>query len=154
MKSHGVIWQSSVEFGGVISSLSSYNIVEKIVQITMKYIQIFHEEGIGMIFSMKMTRPINKHHFYSTALLNSSVKVVPNSLFTSTYDVVEYYIAAINWATTDSHETLIQATIQDKINSFFEHLCDDQNTVVCKFSSLRTRMLLKEGVFNMCQIIY
>ena len=50
MKSHGVIWQSSVEFGGVISSLSSYNIVKKLVQISVKYIQIFHEERIGMIF--------------------------------------------------------------------------------------------------------
>ena len=50
MKSHEVILQSLVESGWVISSLSSYNIVEKLVQISVKYIKIFHEERIGMIF--------------------------------------------------------------------------------------------------------
>ena len=47
-------------------------------------------------------------------------------------DVAEAYLAAIKSATADSHEALPQASIQEKANSFREHLHGDQTTAMSK----------------------
>ncbi|XP_022727073.1 uncharacterized protein LOC111282998 [Durio zibethinus] len=60
------------------------------------------------------------------------VEAVSSSFITGISDVAEAYLAAIKSATADSHEALPQASIQEKANSFSEHLRGDQTTTVNK----------------------
>ncbi|XWS54850.1 hypothetical protein CRYUN_Cryun10bG0125000 [Craigia yunnanensis] len=60
------------------------------------------------------------------------VEAVSSSFITGISDVAEAYLAAIKSATSDSHEALPQASIQEKANSFSEHLRGDQTTAVSK----------------------
>ncbi|OMP01575.1 hypothetical protein COLO4_11733 [Corchorus olitorius] len=60
------------------------------------------------------------------------VEAVSSSFITGISDVAEAYLAAIKSATADSHEALPQASIQEKVNAFSEHLRGDQSTAVSK----------------------
>ncbi|XVF67648.1 hypothetical protein PTKIN_Ptkin10aG0138200 [Pterospermum kingtungense] len=60
------------------------------------------------------------------------VEAVSSSFITGISDVAETYLAAIKSATADSHETLPQASIQEKANSFSQHLRGDQTNAVSK----------------------
>ncbi|XVE66894.1 hypothetical protein DITRI_Ditri08aG0116600 [Diplodiscus trichospermus] len=60
------------------------------------------------------------------------LEAVSSSFSTGISDVAEAYLAAIKSATADSHEALPQASIQEKANSFSEHLRAEQTTAVSK----------------------
>lgn len=52
--------------------------------------------------------------------------------FSGISDVAEAYIAAIKGASAESQEVLPQTSMQEKANSFSEHLRDDQTTALSK----------------------
>ncbi|KAJ7967402.1 BAT2 domain protein [Quillaja saponaria] len=60
------------------------------------------------------------------------VEAVSNSFITGISDVVEAYLAAIKGATADSHEVLQQTLVQEKADTFSQHLRADQTTAVEK----------------------
>ncbi|XVE93300.1 hypothetical protein REPUB_Repub01dG0179100 [Reevesia pubescens] len=60
------------------------------------------------------------------------VEAVSSSFITGISDVAEAYLAAIKSANADSHEALPQASIQEKANSFSEHLHGDHTIAVSK----------------------
>lgn len=60
------------------------------------------------------------------------VEAVSSSFITGISDVAEAYLAAIKSVNADSHEALTKASIQEKANSFSEHLRSDQNIAVSK----------------------
>ncbi|XP_022763326.1 uncharacterized protein LOC111308906 isoform X2 [Durio zibethinus] len=60
------------------------------------------------------------------------MEAVSSSFITGISDVAETYLATIKSADSDSHEALPQASIQEKANSFSEHLRGDQTIAVSK----------------------
>ncbi|KAJ7946013.1 BAT2 domain protein [Quillaja saponaria] len=60
------------------------------------------------------------------------VEAVSNSFNTGISDVAEAYLAAIKGASSDSHEVLPQNSIQEKANTFSQHLRADQTTAIDK----------------------
>lgn len=60
------------------------------------------------------------------------------------FDVAEAYLAAIKSVNADSHEALTKASIQEKANSFSEHLRSDQNIAVSK---------IQDGLQNLSYVV-
>lgn len=58
--------------------------------------------------------------------------------------MAEAYVAALKSVSDESHEALPQALIQDKANSFTEHLRADQTTAVSK---------IQDGLQFLCYVV-
>ncbi|KAH1072295.1 hypothetical protein J1N35_024623 [Gossypium stocksii] len=72
------------------------------------------------------------------------VEAVSSSFITGVSDVAEAYLAAIKSVNADSHEALTKASIQEKANSFSEHLRTDQNIAVSK---------IQDGLQNLSYVV-
>lgn len=72
------------------------------------------------------------------------VEAVSSSFITGISDVAEAYLAAIKSVNADSHEALTKASIQEKANSFSEHLRSDQNIAVSK---------IQDGLQNLSYVV-
>ncbi|KAK5774559.1 hypothetical protein PVK06_042414 [Gossypium arboreum] len=72
------------------------------------------------------------------------VEAVSSSFITGISDVAGAYLAAIKSVNADSHEALTKASIQEKANSFSEHLRSDQNIAVSK---------IQDGLQNLSYVV-
>ncbi|KAA3462932.1 F420-non-reducing hydrogenase subunit G [Gossypium australe] len=72
------------------------------------------------------------------------VEAVSSSFITGISDVAEAYLAAVKSVNADSHEALTKASIQEKANSFSEHLRSDQNIAVSK---------IQDGLQNLSYVV-
>lgn len=77
--------------------------------------------------------------------MKESLEAISNSFITGISDVTEAYLAAMKVVTTtDSHEAPPDKSIQDKANSFSEHLRADQTIAVDK---------IQDGLQYLCFVI-